>query len=180
MLRRTCLLFMILFPMILSLPAAEQEITHRVTGLFSPVREADLRAAVTNLAGVSIVRADFPHAEVVFRYDPVVAFKGTKPEKLVERFNDALRSASHHTLGIAPLLATPHDKLTRVEFSVGGCDCKACNLAAYESISKIDGVAQATASFKEGRITALIDTNQTDRAALEAALRKREVTLKKP
>ena len=42
------------------------------------------------------------------------------------------------------------------------------------------GVAQATASFREGRITALIDPAQTNRAALETALKQRNVELKSP
>ncbi len=50
-------------------------------------------------------------------------------------------------------------------------------LATYESLCNIDGVVQATVSFKAGRVLALIDPVKTDRAALEAALKKKGVKL---
>ncbi len=53
-------------------------------------------------------------------------------------------------------------------------------MAVYETVFKTDAVAAATAEFKQSRITALIDTNRTDRAAIEAALKKRDITVKKP
>jgi hypothetical protein len=39
-------------------------------------------------------------------------------------------------------------------------------------------VERATASFREGRVTALIDPQKTDRAKLKAALQRRGVTVK--
>ena len=65
---------------------------------------------------------------------------------------------------LLPMLALPF--FVPVVIPAAGLDCKACCLAAYETISGIDGVEQATASFKEGRITALIDPLKTDRAKL--------------
>ena len=159
--------------------ASEENVTHRITGLFSPERENDLRAALEKVPGVKLIRVDFDRAEAIFAYDPAVAFKDTKPEKIIERFNDMLGNATNHTMGIAPLDPTPRDKLTRIEIPVAGLDCKACALAAYESICKIEGVAQAAVSFKEGRIGALIDSAKTNRGALEDALTKRGVSLKK-
>ena len=160
--------------------AGEDTVTHRITGLFSPDREADLRRALEKVTGVKLVSLNFAHAEGVFSYDAAVAFKDTKPEKIVERFNDAIRGLTNSTLGIAPLYPLPKDKLTRLEISVAGCDCKACCLAAYESISQIEGLAAAAVSFKEGRVTALIDPAKTSRAALEAALKRRGVTVVVP
>ena len=160
--------------------AGEENVTHRVTGLFSRDREADLRAALEKLPDVKLVSVDFERAEAVFAYDAAVAFKDTKAEKLVERFDELLRNATHHTLGIAPRIATPREKLTRIEIGVVGVDCKACALAAYESIYKMEGVAAATASFRDGKVTALIDPEKTNRPALEDALTKRNVTLVKP
>ena len=157
-----------------------ETITHRITGLFSPQREGALRAAMEKLPGVKLVSVDFAHAEAVFAYDATVAFKDTKPEQVVERFNDLLRNATRHTIGIAPLIATPKDKLSRIEIAVAGCDCPACGLAAYESIFKIAGVAAATVNFKDGRIVALVDAETTNRTALEAALKKRGVEMKTP
>ena len=159
--------------------AHPQDFTHRITGLFSPDRAADLRAAMERIPEVQLVRLDFTNAIAILRYDPAVAFQGTKPEKIVERLNDALRNASRHTLGVAPVDPAARDKLTRVEIAVAGLDCKACCLAAYESIFKIDGVTAATASFKDGRVTALIDPERTSRASLEEALKKRGVALVK-
>ena len=167
------------------LPAASamaevQTIKHRVTGLFSRDREADLREAVKKMTDVSIVAIDFDVAEVSFSYDPEKLFqKGTKEKDRLERFDGLLRQASSHTFGAKPLCATPKEKLTRIEIGVTGPDCKGCCLAAYEYVAKIDGVEQATASFKDGIVTALIDPDRTNRAALEDALKKRQVQLKK-
>jgi len=162
-------------------PAQPQLATHRITGLFAPDREIDLRRALEQLPEVELISLNFDHAEATFRYDPAKAFPGTKPADIEKRFNDKLRSASSHTLGVQPLDPTiPKDKLTRIEIPVAGLDCRACSLAAYEIVAKIDGVYQATASFKEGRITALIDPTKTDRAALIAALTKRNVTVPTP
>jgi copper chaperone CopZ len=152
--------------------------THRITGLFSRDREADLRAALEQIPGVQLVSLDFEYAEGVFAYDPAVAFKETKPEKIVERFNTLLGNATRHTMGIAPLDPTPQDELARIEIGVSGLDCKACALAAYESIYKIAGVRAATVDFKAGRMTAEIDLAKTDRRTLEEALKKRGVTIK--
>jgi copper chaperone CopZ len=160
--------------------AATQQFTHRVTGLFSRDREADLRAALKELPGIELISLDFDHSEAVFSYDPAKAFAGTKPDKIIERFDQQLRGASHHTLGIKPLCTTPRDKLERIEIPVAGLDCKACCLAAYEIMAKQDGVEQATASFKEGTITALIDPAKTEQGKLEAVLKERGVTLTKP
>jgi len=161
-------------------PAEAQPVKHRITGLFSREREADLREVVKKMGDVSIVEIDFDRAEVTFSYDAAKLFPKTKEKDLLERFDNLLRSSSASTFGAKPLCITPQDKLTRVEIGVLGLDCKACALSAYESIFKIDGVEQATASFKEGRVTALIDPAKTNRAALEEALKKRNVTLKQP
>ena len=161
-------------------PAPPQNFTHRITGLFSPDRETALRAALEKVPGVALVSVDFDHAEGVFSYDPAIAFKGTKPDDITKRFDELLRNATHSTLGIAPLIATPREKLTRIEIAAVGCDCKACGLAAYEIVAKIEGVAQAAVNFHESKISALIDPEKTNRAALEDALKKREVQVKAP
>jgi hypothetical protein len=129
---------------------------------------------------LKLIRIDFESAEATFSDDPAVALKGVKPDKIVENFDQRLRSASNHTFGIQPLITTPKDKLTRLEISVGGLDCKACCLAAYEALYKIEGVAQDAVLFKEGRIQTWIDPEKTNRAALEEALKKVGVQLKAP
>lgn len=170
----------ILFAAILALvPAPEvEQVKHRITGLFGREREEDLREAVKRMAGVSLVSIDFDHSEATFEYDAAKLFKDSKPKDYLERFDNMLRQASAHTFGARPLCTTPREKLTRVEIPVAGNDCKGCSLAAYESIFKIDGVEQATASFKDGKITALIDPSKTNREALVEALKKRNVVLK--
>ena len=149
--------------------------TYRVLGLFSKDREADLRAAFGQLPEFKLTKVDFDDAEVTVEFAPAKLFPGQKAERVTELVNDRLRQASGHTFGVKPRRTVPREKLTRVEIPAGGLDCKACCLAAYEIVAQIDGVEQATASFKEGRVTALIDPARTDRAKLEDALKKRGV-----
>lgn len=161
-------------------PAPAQAIKHQVTGLFMKEREQDLREAVGKMPKIKLVAIDFDNAEATFDYDPAQAFPGAKPEQIIERFHGALQSASNHTFGIKPLRTVPLEKLKLVEISVAGLDCKACCLAAYESVYKLDGVERATASFREGRVTVLIEPQKTDRGKLEDALKKRGVQLRAP
>ena len=161
------------------LPACEvEQIKHRITGLFGKEREADLRESVQKMTGITLVSIDFDNGEATFEYDAAKLFKDSKPKDYLERFDNLLRQSSAHTFGARPLSTTPREKLTRIEIPVAGNDCKGCCLAAYESIFKIDGVEQATASFKDGVVTALIDPEKTNRAALEDVLKKRQVRLK--
>lgn len=158
-------------------PPEPQPIKHRVTGLFSPDRKDDLIEVLQKLPDVKLVSLDYETSEAAFQYEPAKFLAGSKPQQHVERFDMLLRSVSSSTFGIAPLCTTPKDKLTRIEILVVGLDCKACCLAAYETIYKIEGVAQATASFKDGKVTALIDPEKTNRATLEMALKGRQVEL---
>jgi copper chaperone CopZ len=169
--------------LLLAFPGAPDDpppLTHRITGLFSREREDDLRDVVKKMTGVTLVGIDFDRGEATFTYDPRKLFKDSKEKDWLERFDNLLKSNSSHTFGARPVCTIPTEKLTRVEIGVVGLDCKGCCLAAYESISKLDGVEQATASFREGRVTALIDSEKTTRAALEEALKKRGVTLRAP
>lgn len=158
-----------------ALPAGEFK--HQVTGLFMPEREADLREVIATLPQLKLVAIDFENAEVTLDYDAAKAFPGAKGDQIVKRLDDLLRSASHSTFGVKPLRTVSLDKLTLVEIRAAGLDCKACALAAYEGVYKLDGVERATASFREGKVTALIDPTKTDRAKLEAALKQRGVTI---
>jgi copper chaperone CopZ len=153
---------------------------HQVTGLFMKEREEDLRAVVDEMPRVKLLHIDFANAEAIFDYDPAQLFPGARPEQVQERFDNLLRTASRSTFGIRPLRSMPLEKLQQVEIPVAGLDCKACCLAAYEAIYKLEGVERATASFRDGRVTVLIDPAKTDRATLEAALRKRGVDVKSP
>jgi copper chaperone CopZ len=150
----------------------------QITGLFAADRVDDFREAVKKMPEIKLVNVDFANAEATFEIEPKKAFAGAKPEQIVQRFDALLRSASNGTFGAKEPRTTPIEKLKWVEIGVVGHDCKGCCLAAYESIFKLDGVEQATASFKEGRVRALIDPATTDRAKLEEALKKRGVQLK--
>jgi copper chaperone CopZ len=163
-------------------PKAEprKPVKHQITGLFSKDREQDLRDVVESIPNIKLVSVDFANAEATFEYDPTAAFPNTKADQLIQRFDAVLRSASYSTFGVKPLRSVPLEKLKPIDIPVEGLDCKACALAAYEAIYRIDGVEQATASFKERRVTALIDPAKTDRAKLEAALKQKGVQLKVP
>lgn len=156
-------------------PAKPERYTYRALGLFSPDREKDLRKAFADLPDIKLVAVDFDGAEIAIEFDPAKAFPGAKPAEVVERFDQKLRQATRHTFGAKPRRTVPKEKLEQVVIPVAGLDCKACCLAAYEIVARIDGVEQATASFKDGKVTARIDPTRTDRAELEMALRKRGV-----
>ena len=151
---------------------------HQVTGLFSKDREADLRETFAAIDGVRLVDIEFKTAEITLEYDAAALFKKAKPEEIVKQLDNLVRNASHRTFGIKPLRTTPADKLTWIEIPVAGLDCKACSLAAYEIVARIDGVEVATASFRDGLITAWIDPTKTSRDALKTVLKKREVDVK--
>jgi hypothetical protein len=153
---------------------------HQITGLFSTDREQDLRDVVAKLPEFKLAGIDFANAEAVFEYDPAKSFPGAKPEQIVERFDNLLRGASNHTFGVKPLRTVDRDKLKLVEIPVVGLDCKACSLGAYDAVYRLKGVECATASFKEGRVTALIHPDLTDRTELETALKQRGVQIKTP
>ncbi len=158
-------------------PAEPTAVKYRVTGLFSPDREPDLKQMMEELPEVTLVSVDFKTSEATFRFVSANAFPGAKPEQIVERFDNRLRTISRSTFGIMPLCTIPRDKLKFVEIPVQGLDCKGCGLAAYEAVYKLEGVEQATASFKDGLVTAWIDPKKTEQAKLEDALKKRNVTL---
>lgn len=173
-----------------SAPSSPKNFTFRIYGLCCPERENDLKMATGEIPDVKLVSIDYPNASATFSLDPILfcaeRVKGMSKKDLAnadlpkfvnERFDNLLRNASNHTFQIAPPLAAAKDKLTLVEIKVVGIDCKACSFAAYDSICKIEGVARATASFKQGMVTALIDPSKTNRSALETALKQRGVEL---
>ncbi len=157
-----------------------RQFKHQITGLFSTDREQDLREAFAMIPDVKLVSIDIKNAEATLEYDPAKLFANTKPDQRIQKLDSLLKSASNHTFGVKPLRTVPREKLKLVTIPVAGLDCKACCLAAYEAIYRLPGVEVATASFREGRVTALIDPEKTDRARLEAALKQRGVSLKTP
>jgi copper chaperone CopZ len=160
-------------------PTKTERLSCRVMGLFAPEREQDLRDAFENLPNFKLIAVNFDDAEMTVEFVASKAFPDVKPADRINSLSNQLRNASHNTFSVKPQRTVARDKLKSVEIPVAGLDCKACCLAAYEIVAQIDGVEQATASFKEGRVTALIDPTKTDKTKLEEALRKREVQLKK-
>jgi copper chaperone CopZ len=160
-------------------PAESKLVKHQITGLFCPEREKDFKdLCARKLARFKLVNLDYENAEAMFDYDPAKEFPGANAEQVIERFDNEVRNASRHTFGAKALRTTPKEKLKLVEFAIVGLDCKACSLAVYEIIYRLKGVEQATASFKLGKATALIDPEKTDRAEIEKALKDRGVTVK--
>jgi copper chaperone CopZ len=155
-----------------------QRVKHQITGLFAREREEDLRTAFQKIAAIKLVAIDFANAEATLEYVPAKVFANVKPNEVIPRLDQLLKSASNHTFGVKPLRSVPQEKLQFLEIPVAGLDCKACCLAAYESVYKLEGVEMATASFREGRVTAWIDPAKTNRARLEAALKQRGVEVK--
>lgn len=152
-----------------------ERITYKVIGLFDKDREPVLRAGFQELKDVQLIAVDFDEGEITLEFVPTTAFPGTKPQDIAERLNQRVRQATHHTIGVKPRRTVPRDKLRAVVIPAAGLDCKACCLAAYEIVAQIDGVEQATVSFKEGRVTALINPLKTDCDKIREALRKRGV-----
>jgi copper chaperone CopZ len=177
-----CVLFLVLCASVAAAddkPTKPERATFRITGLFSKDREKDLKIAFEDLPEIRLEKVNFDDAEITVEFVPGKAFPGAKPEQFAEQFDNKLRQASSHTFGIKPRRTIAREKLQTVVVPVAGLDCKACCLAAYEAVAGIDGVYQATASFKDGKVTALIDPEKTDRAKLEEALKKRNVAVGK-
>jgi len=162
-------------------PAAKAEkFTYRVYGLFSADREQDLREAFKELPDVTLLAVNYDDGEITVEMVPAKAFPGAKPEQVLERLDQKVRTETRSTFALGARRTIGRDKLEQVVIPIVGLDCKACSLAAYEMIAKLEGVDRVTASFKEGKVTALIDPTKTDKAKLEDVYRKRGVTLGKP
>jgi hypothetical protein len=157
-----------------------QQVKLRVLGMFSPERQDDLKQAGKELTEVTLESIDYENCEATFSYDASKRFKNKKPDQIEKDIDGMVKQATNHTFGVKALCAVPKDKLTRVEIPVSGLDCKGCCLGAYWGIYNIEGVEQATVSFKEGRVVAMIDESKTNRAALIDALRKKSVKVNEP
>jgi copper chaperone CopZ len=157
-------------------PAPPESVTLRVTGLFDPSRVDDFRELVGKVDGLTLVELDYERAEATFTYDRKALGVG-KPEQVQPRIDSVIHQACRGVFGVRPRSTFPREKLKRLEIGIIGMDCKGCCLGAYEIVAKLEGVEQATVSFREGRLVAWIDPAKTNRAALEAALRKRQVKL---
>ncbi len=144
-----------------------QTIKHRITGLFEPARADQLRALFKDHAKVKLLNLDFARAEGTFSYDPKTYSNADFGQWMHER-----------TFQIKAASTTPADKLSTIEIAVLALDCRGCCFAMHNFLINEPGVEQATPHMKEGTISVLIDPTKTNQAALEAALKKRDVQLK--
>jgi copper chaperone CopZ len=164
--------------------AEELKVQYRLTGLFQPDRVDDLRRQAGSLLidekdgrpDLKLVEVNYDAAVVTFAYDTNSKhFKNQKPEQVLERINGLLSNVSKGSFKAFPLSKPKPDQLKEVRIAVAGLDCKGCAYSAYRSIATIEGVDHAVVSFKDGQVTAWIDSAKTNRDALVAALKKAEV-----
>ncbi len=180
-----CLSMILCVIILSSLPAvaAEQTATYRLVGLSASEREADLREVMKSVADVTLVSLDAAKAEVTLRFELEKLFPTAKPkqppapDKITERLNNLLGSASKNTFHLTAPSTVPADKLTKVEIPIGVLDCKGCRFAAYSAIAKLDGVERATVTATPSAVIAWIDATKTKRETLEDALKKARVDL---
>lgn len=160
--------------------ASPRTVRVRIVGLFAPERVDALREAARGIEEASLQEIEYETAHAVFEIRPDKNWKDVQAEKLAERIDQALRHATHSTIAAAPASETPAERLTETEIAAYGCACKACELAAYESLAKIEGVERATVSFRDSRIVVRFDSADTNRDALLEALKQRGVALEPP
>ncbi|MFT4637960.1 MAG: copper chaperone CopZ [Verrucomicrobiales bacterium] len=164
-----------------SVLAEEADHEYRVLGLFQANCVDDLREVTEKVSGIALVKADYLTGITTFRMDAAKVFPDAKsPAQITENLRNKLNGASQGVFETHPLSSLPREKLKEVKIPIAGLDCKGCSYAAYLAVYKIEGVENATASFKEGLVIAWIDPSKTNHAALEEALTKRGVTLAKP
>jgi copper chaperone CopZ len=152
--------------------------TVHLTGIFDSECEINLRTALAEIPGVALAKLDMATGEALFTYDPAAAFPATKPDKVVERFDQLLRQASGHLISARPASTTPKEKLKQIELPVVFLHCRACGLALHEMLMKQDGVEQVQIDLKKRTVQATIDPEKATSQQLAAFLKKREVTIK--
>jgi copper chaperone CopZ len=185
------LIFSVLAPCLIATCAFAEEATaqYRLTGLFQPDRVADLRRQAGTLSTgekdspteVRLVDVNYDTSVVTFAYDPASKpFKGAAAEKVREQISVLVRKASKNTFDVFLLTTLQPGQQQELRIAVAGLDCKGCAYGAYRAVAAIEGVARATVSFQEGRLTAWIDPAKTNQEALVAALEKARVDVVKP
>jgi hypothetical protein len=159
--------------------AGEATVQFRIRGLFDPQRVEDLKRMTAGIADFRIVAVDYDSATATFAYaDDKPPFKGAKPESVERGFRERMNGATRGNFSVLPLAPLPRAQWQEVRIGIAGVDCRGCSFGAYNAVAEIYGVLRATSSFRDGQLIAWIDPQKTDRAALEAALKKRNVELK--
>lgn len=140
--------------------SAVESIDYKIGGLFCDAREQDLRDSFKGDDTISVAKVSYKDAAATLVYNPA---------KLpFAELNKRLKTAGFEI------------KKQFTTIPIAGMDCKACSNTVYNIVMRVDGVDQATASFKEGHATAWFDPAKTNRAAIIAALRKSEVDVTEP
>jgi copper chaperone CopZ len=173
-----------LIMLVLTAPLLAEEQTVRIIGLSDASRVNDLREAIKTLPELELVSVDADKAAATLRYDPVALLGKPKPkpeelapEKIIERIDNRIGTASIRTFFATAPTGVSEDKLTKVEIKVGVLDCKGCRYGAYIAIAKMDGVERAIVKADSRTLIAWIDSSKTNKEALEAALKKARVEL---
>ena len=156
--------------------AAQQE--WQVRGLFDRRRVEEFQQLFADIPEAKLINVNFATARATIAIaSESELFRGASTDQIVERLHNRIRQLSEYTIGVQLPPQARQDALTEIEIPIVGLDCRACSLAVYETLMNVDGVVRAQASFGNGRATAWIDGNTTDRSALEAALRQKGVQL---
>ncbi|HET6881774.1 MAG TPA: DUF1592 domain-containing protein, partial [Pirellulales bacterium] len=150
----------------------------RIMGIYAPHRADFFRQAMTQANDARLLSLAGDMAEAELAYDPDSdRFRGAKAEQLPERFDQLVRNLTEHTVAAKALSAVPLERIERLEIPLIGLDCEACSLGVYDILTRIDGVEQATASFRDGKAIAWIDPSRTDREAILKLLKQRDVRI---
>jgi len=168
--------------------AFADESKHRIIGIGTAERPAELREVMKELPEVHLVALDVDKAEVTLSYDLAMVFPGTSAfnlkrltaEEIEKRLDEKLRRVSQGSFSLKPLCTIPDEQLQRIEIKIAIPDCKGCRLGTYNTLVKMDGVERCSVSAEGSLLTALIDSTRTNRDALIEALKKARVQFPTP
>lgn len=153
----------------------------RVVGLFMPAREEAFRRLLDAIPDVTLESLEPATAEAVIRYSPdSPLFASASPNDAFARLTDRIRNRSEGLFSLQEVGKRPHNELRQESFEIVGLDCDACSLAVHDILTRVEGVAHATASFGDGRAVAWFDPDLVTRERLLAALTDRGVTVRPP
>jgi copper chaperone CopZ len=146
-----------------------------------PAREEAFRRLLDAIPDVTLESLEPATAEAVIRYSPdSPLFASASPNDAFARLTDRIRNRSEGLFSLQEVGKRPHNELRQESFEIVGLDCDACSLAVHDILTRVEGVAHATASFGDGRAVAWFDPDLVTRERLLAALTDRGVTVRPP
>ncbi len=156
----------------------QHTLTVQVTGLFMRDRVDAFRALLQQVPEVRLLELDFETAQARLAYDPECdLFRGVQPTQLIERCHNRLQQLSRSTLGMRAVSSVPREQWKKLDLQIAGLDCMACSYAAYDALIRIEGVEQATASFRDGKATAWYNAAVTNQELIVMTLKQRQVVV---